>query len=251
MTRSVKDAALMLNCISRPDNRDWFSLPHDDCDYANVLKRGVKGLRIAYSPRLGYVDVNPEIAALVKSAVKVLKELGAKVTEIDPGFTDPAECFKTLWWSGAWNALGGLPPEKKALLDPDLAMVVKQAETVSVQEIFDANKARGALGTQMRLFMEKFDCLLTPTLPIAAFAVGRLHPDTHDAEDKWENWTPFSYPFNLTQQPAASVPCGFTKAGLPAGLHVIGRMFDDRTVLRVCAAYEAATGFHKARPPKI
>ena len=71
--------------------------------------------------------------------------------------------------------------------------------------------------------------------------------DAHDANDKWENWTPFSYPFNLTQQPAASVPCGFTKAGLPAGLHVVGRMFDDRTVLRVCAAFEAATEFHKMR----
>ncbi len=247
MTRTVKDAALMLNCISRPDNRDWFSLPHDDRDYAKVLRKGVKGLRIAYSPRLGFVDVDPEIAALVKSAVKTLKQLGAKVTEIDPGFADPAACFKTLWWSGARNALGGLPPEKKALLDPALAEVVEQAASISVQDIFDANRARGAFGTEMRLFMEKYDVLLTPTLPIPAFAAGQLQPDNSDAQGKWVNWTPFTYPFNLTQQPAASVPCGFTKAGLPAGLHVVGRMFDDRTVLRVCAAYEAATAFHKAR----
>ncbi len=245
MTRTVGDAALMLNAIARPDNRDWFSLPFDQRDYGKVLKKGIKGLRIAYSPRLGYVDVNPEIAALVKKAVKVLASLGAKIEEVDPGFADPAPCFRTLWWSGARGLLGALPPEKKALLDPALADVVEQASEITVQELFEANKARGALGTHMRLFMERYDCLVTPTLPIPAFGTGLLQPDDPDNRGKWVNWTPFTYPFNLTQQPAASVPCGFTSAGLPAGLQVIGRMFDDRTVLRVSAAYEQASEFHK------
>jgi aspartyl-tRNA(Asn)/glutamyl-tRNA(Gln) amidotransferase subunit A len=89
---------------------------------------------------------------------------------------------------------------------------------------------------------------LTPTLPIAAFDAGRLFPKGQDDTAKWVNWTPFSYPFNLTQQPAASVPCGFTAAGLPAGLHVIGRMFDDATVLRVCQAYEQSTAWMERRP---
>jgi aspartyl-tRNA(Asn)/glutamyl-tRNA(Gln) amidotransferase subunit A len=249
MTRRVKDAALMMNTITRPDNRDWFSLPPDGTDYLKGLGKGVKGLRIAYSPRLGYVDVDPEIAALVKAAVETLTELGAHVEEVDPGFPDPAECFRVIWFSGARSVLGQLPPDKKALLDPALADVVEQAASITVQDVFDANRARGVLGTQMRMFMEKYDVLLTPTLPIAAFGAGLLQPADPDNKGKWVNWTPFTYPFNLTQQPAASVPCGFTRAGLPAGLHVVGRMFDDKMVLRVSQAFEEATTFHKAMPP--
>jgi aspartyl-tRNA(Asn)/glutamyl-tRNA(Gln) amidotransferase subunit A len=248
MTRRVKDAALMMNAITQADNRDWFSLPPDGADYLKGLSKGVKGLRIAYSPRLGYVEVDPEIAALVRAAVEKLADLGAHVEEVDPGFSDPAECFRVIWFSGARSLLGQLPPEKKELLDPALADVVEQAASITVQDVFDANRARGLLGTQMRLFMEKYDALLTPTLPIPAFAAGILQPSDPDKRGKWVNWTPFTYPFNLTQQPAASVPCGFTKAGLPAGLHVVGRMFDDRTVLRVCQAFEEATDFHKATP---
>ena len=107
-------------------------------------------------------------------------------------------------------------------------------------------RQRGTLGTQMRLFMERYDLLVTPTLPIAAFEPGKLSP-VDDGMGKWVNWMPFSYPFNLTQQPAASVPCGFTKAGLPIGLLVVG-MFDDRTVLRASQAYEDATEWGKKRP---
>jgi aspartyl-tRNA(Asn)/glutamyl-tRNA(Gln) amidotransferase subunit A len=248
MTRNVADAALMMNAITRPDNRDWFSLPFDDRDYLKKLDRGVKGLRIAFSPDLGYVKVDPEIAAAVKRAVKVLKNLGAKVTVIDPGFADPANCFRVLWWSAARNVMSSLSPEKKALLDPALADVGEQAAAITVGDIFEANKQRGLLGTQMRLFMESYDVLITPTLPVPAFGAGLLQPADPDNHGKWVNWTPFTYPFNLTQQPAASVPCGFTKSGLPIGLHVIGRMFDDRTVLRVCAAYESATDFAERRP---
>ena len=96
--------------------------------------------------------------------------------------------------------------------------------------------------------MEGFDVLVTPTLPITAFEAGKLQPDDPDDKGKWVNWTPFTYPFNLTQQPAASVPCGLTTAGLPVGLQVVGRMFEDKTVLRVCSAYEAKAGFAEMRP---
>ena len=177
-----------------------------------------------------------------------MEKLGADVTEIDPGFDDPAPTFRTLWWSGARALLADLTPEKKALLDPALADVVEQAASITVKDIMAANTARGEFGTRMRLFMEDYDVLVTPTLPIPAFEAGKLQPDDPDNMGKWVNWTPFTYPFNLTQQPAASVPCGFTPTGLPAGLQVVGRMFDDRTVLKVCAAYEKATAFYKMTP---
>ncbi len=247
MTRHVADAELMLNEMARPDNRDWFSLPFSATDYGKINKN-LKGLRVAFSPNLGYIDVATDVARLVKSAVGKLKQLGAKVTVVDPGFADPAACFRVLWWSAAGNMLGELPPDKMALLDPALAEVVQQAQSITVQDIFAANKARGELGSRMRLFMEKFDVLVTPTLPITAFKAGLLQPDDPASQGKWVNWTPFTYPFNLTQQPAASVPCGLSSSGLPVGLHVVGKMFDDATVLKVCAAYEAATEFHLQRP---
>jgi len=249
MTRSVEDACLMMNVIAQPDARDWHSLPYDAVDYTAKLGKGLKGLRIAYSPRLGYVDVDPDIANLVQAAVRQLEELGATVEETDPGFEDPAPCFRVLWWSGARALLGKLPAEKKKMLDPALADVVEQAKSITLDDYQEAVRQRGLLGSRMRQFMERYDLLVTPTLPIPAFAAGKLSPAATDKTGKWVNWTPFSYPFNLTQQPAASVPCGFTPDGLPAGLHLVGRMFDDRTVLRAAHAYEQAADWRKARPP--
>jgi aspartyl-tRNA(Asn)/glutamyl-tRNA(Gln) amidotransferase subunit A len=248
MTRHVADAALMMNELAKPDARDWHSLPHDHVDYSAKLRKGVKGMRIAFSPTLGYVTVDPEVAKLVKDAVQVLRDLGAKIVEIDPGFGDPAALFRTIWWSGARAALGGLPPEKLALLEPALADVIEQSKSIAADDMIEATKQRGALGSQMRQFMEPYDALITPTLPGFAFEAGKLQPADPDNKGKWVNWTPFTYPFNLSQQPAASVPCGFSKAGLPAGLHVVGRMFEDARVLRICAAYEEAVKFSKHRP---
>ncbi len=248
MTRCVKDAAVMLNTMSRPDARDWHALPYADIDYRKLLKRSIKGVKIAYSPSLGYVDVDPQVASLVAAAVGTLENLGAHVTEVDPEFEDPVLCFRTIWWGGARLALGGLPPEKKALLEPALADVVEQATALTFEDVYEANRLRGALGSQMRQFMENYDALVTPTMPIAAFDAGRLEPSSPDAKGKWVNWTPFTYPFNLTQQPAASVPCGFTAEGLPVGLQIVGKMFDDLTVLQVSRAYEKATAFGELRP---
>jgi len=247
MTRSVEDSALMMNTIARPDTRDWTSLPFESRDYVKKLGKGVRGLKIAFSPRLGYADVDPEIARLVKKAVKVLEEQGAIVEQVDPGIADPANCFRVLWWSGVRALVSKMPEDKRALLEPGLAEVYQQSLSITLEEYFDATRERGILGSQMRVFMEGYDLLVTPTLPIPAFEAGKLSP-VEDSKGKWVNWTPFTYPFNLTQQPAASVPCGFTKAGLPVGLHIIGKMFADHTVLRASQAYEQATAWGKSRP---
>jgi aspartyl-tRNA(Asn)/glutamyl-tRNA(Gln) amidotransferase subunit A len=247
MTRTVEDAALMLTVISEPDARDWHALPYEGADYTVGLASGIRGLKIAYSPGLGYVDVDPEIAKLVETAVKSLEDLGAIVEQVDPGFDDPMDIFRTLWWAGAGYALGGLPDDQKALLDRELASVVEEGAKLTLQQFQEASAQRGGLGSHMRQFMERYDLLVTPTLPIPAFEAGALSP-VNDSHGKWTNWTPFSFPFNLTQQPAASVPCGFTSAGLPAGLHIVGRMFDDVTVLRASYAYEQAHDWSRRRP---
>jgi aspartyl-tRNA(Asn)/glutamyl-tRNA(Gln) amidotransferase subunit A len=248
MTRTVLDSALMMNAITKPDARDWTSLPYEALDYSASLNAGVKGLRVAFSPALGYAEVAPEIAKAVAEAVRVLTTLGAQVTNVDPGFADPAPCFRVLWWAGVRKLLGHLPEEKRALLDPALRDVLEQSLALTLEDFMEAIRLRGLLGTEMRLFMEDYDLLVTPTLPIAAFEAGRLAPGDPDTTGKWVNWTPFTYPFNLTQQPAASVPCGFTPAGLPIGLHIVGRMFDDATVLKIAAAYEAVCNWRDRKP---
>jgi len=247
LARRVEDGAMMLDVISRPDARDWTSLPYDPRSFVKGLGMGIKGLRVAYSHDLGYADVDSEVKEIVDAAVLTLEEAGARIDHVAPGFEDPAPIFRTIWWAGVRGFLGGLPKSKRALLDPGLADVLEQSKTIKLEDFLEATAKRGALGIHMCGFMEKYDLLVTPTLPIPAFEAGKLAPKT-DEKEKWVNWTPFSFPFNLTQQPAASVPCGFTKAGLPVGLHIVGRMFDDWTVLRAARAYEQTTGWTKKKP---
>ena len=237
MTRTVSDAALMLNVLAQPDARDWTALPYDKRDYLQGLEDGVQGLRIAYSPNLGYARVDKEIAALVKSAVAVFENLGAKVEQVDPGFDDQLEVFTLHWFPGAAYVVRSIPVTKRKLMDPGLLDVARQGEKITMKQYQDAVARRGALGVLMNRFHQKYDLLLTPTLPVPAFDAGREFPGAA-GKRRWTDWTPFSYPFNLTQQPAASIPCGVTKAGLPAGLHIVGPKYGDAQVLRAARAFE-------------
>jgi aspartyl-tRNA(Asn)/glutamyl-tRNA(Gln) amidotransferase subunit A len=248
LTRTVEDAAILLNVMAEPDARDWHALPYDGRDFAAGLYKGIEGFRIAYSPRLGHAEVDPDVARLVRQAVRVLRELGAKVEEIDPGFADPLPDFRILWWCGARALAATIPESRRHLFERDFADVVASAASISLDDYLGAVARRGHLGATMRQFMTGFDLLVTPTLPIAAFEAGMLAPKRDD-NGKWVNWTPFTYPFNLSQQPAASICCGFTRKGLPVGLQLVGRMFDDHTVLRAAFAYEQATNWRRHRPP--
>ena len=238
MTRSVTDAALMLNVLSVPDARDWLALPHDGRDYRIGLEDGVKGLRIAYSADLGYAEVEPEIAALVKKAALRFAELGAHVEQADPGFENAGPMFVTHWFAGAASLLKNFTPAQRKLIDPGLIEVAADGAKIGTLEYLDAVQKRGALGVLMNRFHEKYDLLLTPTLPLAAFEAGREVAQLLK-EKRWTDWSPFSYPFNLTQQPAASIPCGLTKKGLPVGLHIVGARYADALVLRAARAFES------------
>jgi aspartyl-tRNA(Asn)/glutamyl-tRNA(Gln) amidotransferase subunit A len=239
MTRSVSDAALMLDVLALPDSRDWFALPYDGRDYRIGLEDGVRGLRIAFSPTLGFAAVEPEVAELVASAAAAFAELGARVEQVDPGFEDPIAVFRTHWYVGAANLLRGFTGEQRAKMDPGLQEIGAAGERTPLMDYLAAVNRRGELGARMRRFHERFDLLLTPSVPIAAFAAGQERPDPA-RQPRWIDWAPFSNPFNLTQQPAASVPCGLTAAGLPVGLQIVGPMFADALVLRAARAFEAA-----------
>jgi aspartyl-tRNA(Asn)/glutamyl-tRNA(Gln) amidotransferase subunit A len=237
ITRSVGDAALMLDVLAQPDARDWHALPYEARDWRMGLEQGVRGLRIAYSPDLGYAKVNPEVGSLVKKAVQVFVDLGAKVEEKNPGFENPDPIFRTHWFAGAAFLLRGIPKEKQNLIDAGLREVAALGEKLTAHELMDAQMKRGALGAHMNQFHRDYDLLVTPTLSVPAFDVGKEFPE---GVKRWIDWTPFSFPFNLTQQPACSIPCGLTKDGLPVGLHIVGPRYNDALVLRAARAFETA-----------
>jgi len=247
MTRSVADAALMMNVLSLPDSRDWHALPHDGRDFRIGLEDGVKGLRIAYSEDLGYAKVDPEIRKLVANAVKTFTQLGAHVDAKDPGFEDCGPMFSAHWFPGAAYIVRNTHPRKRALMDKGLLETARLGEKVTTAQYMAAIQKRGALGVHMNLFHEKYDLLVTPTLPLAAFEAGKEMRNIMK-EKRWTDWTPFSYPFNLTQQPAATIPCGLTKKGLPVGLHIVGPRYADALVLRAARAFESV---HPIQMPEL
>src|SRR6185503_11707353 len=239
MSRDVADAALMLTVLSLPDARDWHALPYEPRDYRAGLDAGVRDLRIAYSSNLGYAEVDAEVADIVKKSITVFNDLGAKVEARHPGFDNAEPLFRTYWFSGAAALIRTVKDRKH--VDPGLLEVAAQGEKITAAELLEAQMKRGALGVHMNLFHRDYDLLVTPTLAVAAFDVGQESP----VKGRWTDWTPFTYPFNLTGQPAASIPCGFTKAGLPVGLQIVGPRFADALVLR------AARAFESARPIKL
>ncbi len=237
-TMSVRDAALMLNVLAQPDPRDWTSLPPDGRDYRIGLDDGVRGLRIAWSPTLGYAkNVHPEVAAACAKAVQTFAELGAHVEAIDPGIEDPLDICLGLWFSGAWSIWNTLTPAQRQLADPDFRAEAEAGSTIDALQLQQLHQRRGALGSHMRQFMQRVDLLVTPSVAVPAFDA---RPAGHSplTPETMLGWTPFSYPFNQTQQPACSVPCGLTKAGLPIGLQIVGPMFGDARVLRAARAFE-------------
>jgi aspartyl-tRNA(Asn)/glutamyl-tRNA(Gln) amidotransferase subunit A len=250
MARTVADTALLLDVVSGPDSRDASALPPASRSFSGALGNGVLGLTIAVSPTLGYVDVDPEVDEAVRRAADVFRDLGAKVEFADPGFTDCVQDFHVLWFTAAAKAAERLTPRGRELLEPALQEIIREGERRSALDYLGANATKAVLGTTMGAFHEHYDLLLTPTVPITPFVSGEEVPIGWHAT-RWTSWTPFTYPFNMTQQPAASVPCGWSATGLPIGLQVIGPRHADDRVLAACAAYEQAQPWAHRRPPLL
>ncbi len=239
MTRTVEDAALMLDVIGKPDPRDSWSLADDGTNYLASLEHDLTGVRVAWSPDLGYVRVDPEVARLTEAAARRFEELGAIVEDVSPGFDNPVESFRVLWYAAAAAAIRVESRARRRFLDFGLTTIAEEGVRISAMDWLAADKARNDLGAHMAQFHTRYDLLLTPTLPIPAFEGGIEVPQGWP-DERWYTWTPFTYPFNMTRQPALTVPCGFTEAGLPVGLQVVGPCFRDAAVLAAGHAYQKA-----------
>ena len=242
IVRTVEDAALMLNVIARPDARDWYQAPALNIDYSTGLNDGVKGLRIAYSRTLGYARVDRDVADKVERAAKLFESLGAIVEDVGLDLEDPIAIMQPLWTVALALAIEPMSEQQRALLDPPLLTLAQSGFGVDALAYRKLERAREAFARRMCLLHQTYDLLLTPQLAVTAFEAGHEVPPG-SKRTRWWEWSPFTYPFNLSQQPAAAVPCGFTGRGLPVSLQLVGNKFADALVLRAARAYEAAQPF--------
>ena len=252
MTRTVADSALMLRVMAGADPRDRLSIP-TDTDYLADLEGDIAGLRVAWSPDLGYALVDPEVREIVTKAALRFEELGCHVEEAHPNLEDPWESIVHVIWASAFAGLHLHDLDAvRDQIDPGLVRVIEQGLELTGAEVAIAYAKRNDYYHAWREFMEQYDLVLTPTLPVTAFPAGDDHPGQIDGQPTtYLSWTAFTYPFNITGQPAASVPCGFDHNGLPVGLQIVGRWRDDVTVLRASAAFETLAPWADKRPHSI
>jgi len=237
MTRTVADCALMLNVLSEPDPRDANGLPPAGRDWRVGLDGGVAGWRIAYAETLNGEQVDPEIAARVAEAVRHLEDLGATIEPITLTMPGVDDAFAKHWLAGAATLLAQFTAEQRSRIDPGLQAYAEVGAKYTVIEALNAAKAREGFAVQINQLFENYDLIVMPSLPLVAFGAGRDTPDSGPYAG-WTNWTPFTYPFNLTRHPAASLPIGFAH-GMPAGLQLIGPAYREDKVLQASRTLEA------------
>lgn len=259
MTRTVTDTAAYMDALIRPDSRDWSAMPPSATtpeaggylaaalDGARAAEKPLAGLRIAYSPDLGFGTNDADVAREVNAAVGELERLGAIVEQPELGLTDPVDAFHVLWFAGAKAVLRPFGDDIAGRFDPSLADALERYADFTAQDYLDAVAVRMALGSRMGALHQQYDLLVTPTMPSVAFPVGAdVKPGWHSPD--WTSWTPYTYIFNMTQQPALSIPCGMSDDGLPVGIQLVGARFADRAVVRAGAALFERVAARVPRP---
>ncbi|MCW5620911.1 MAG: amidase [Burkholderiales bacterium] len=247
IARTVHDAALMLSVIAEPDARDFYAGAASGIDYREDLDQGIGDMRIAYSRTLGYARVDAEVAELVDRGARELERLGAHVEEIDFAMSDPIDIMAPLWSVALAMGVQPMTSAQRALVDPPLLDLAEPGFHLSALEYRTLEKRREALAQRMSALHQRYDLMITPQLATTAFATLLEVPPESELK-RWWQWSPFTYPFNLTQQPAATMPCGFASNGLPVAMQLVGARFADRKVLRAARAYER---MHPIRTPAL
>ena len=254
MTRTVMDSALMMQAMAGPHPWDQTTLDAQPADYPSLLgwpaaAGALRGKRIAYSPDLGHARVDPEVAALVKQAAADLTALGATVEEVTPPWgKDGPELGRALWSAHMSVHIPRLP-DWADRMDQGLVACVKEAIGLTASQYMELRARKALYAIAVHKWFQEWDFLLTPAVSTPAFPAELLQPPHWDQHEwDWLSWAEFSYPFNISQNPAASIPCGFTADGLPVGLQLVGKRLDDLGVLQAAAVYEAAHPWADKRP---
>lgn len=252
MARTVKDTALMLSVMAGRDDLSPISLPVDEkAFFAVVQNPEIKGLQIAWSPDLRLIPVDKEVKTIAEAAVCRFAELGCLVTPDQPDYAGLREVIQV---TRAWRmaALYGEVLKKwRAQMNPNLVANIEQGLKLSAEEMARAEKNRTLIYQRVHRFFEKYDLLITPTVAIPPFPVETPYPKEINGQPMadYTDWFILTYAVSITGHPAISVPCGFTAAGLPVGLQIIGRRLAEVTVLKAAAAWENIFPWPKYRPP--
>ncbi len=250
ITRTVADAALMMDVIAGPDDRDPLSLPALSESFRKNLAGGVKNARIAFSVDLGFATVHPEIAEITRSAAHAFTELGAQVDEVrlDCGNPEPA-----MWvmWQSLYSTIADLVDLDKWApeMTPHLVKTIRDGCRLTAREYLGALAAASAFYDRLRPVFTDYEFILSPTLACEPFELGIEGPTEINGTPCHPivGWL-LTYPFNMTGHPACSIPCGFTRGGLPVGLQIIARRHQDAALLRASAAFESARPWAARRP---
>jgi aspartyl-tRNA(Asn)/glutamyl-tRNA(Gln) amidotransferase subunit A len=252
ITRTVRDSALLFDILSGPDPLDHQALPAAEESALARCDQPLARLRIGYCPSLFETAVDPLIAAAVEVAVEcIASHLPVVIETLQLDWRDPLATFETLWVGGRGIAYGKALAQRMDELDPGFAALIEHSARYSLGDYLSAVQQRAAFATQVHQLFSEFDLLLMPTLPVLPFAADAVAPADCAGQDgavPWARWTPFTYPFNLSGNPAASLPCGWSPAGLPIGLQVVGPRFADAQVLQFCAAFEALMPWDQQLP---
>ena len=238
LARNVRDAAFILSVISGHDRRDPFAVAGPVPDYLSACDQPIKGMRIAWSRTLGYANPDPEVVEITERAARAFVDLGCEVVDVDRVLeSDPIDLWMSEFYAGVGVRLKKTLAEQRDLLDPAVAEVLKDALSQTSEEYYSKVFKRYDLREKLRLFFEDFDLLLSPATPTAAFDVGMNTPPSL-LDRNIVSWVYYTYPFNLTGQPAASIPAGFTKEGLPVGLQMVSKINAETDIFRAAAAFE-------------
>lgn len=248
ITRTVADAALMLDVIAGPDDRDRVSLPSTGERFSDAVGKSIKGMRIAWSADLGHIPVDPEVIDICRSAANAFSDLGATVENYEGPFEDPAPILETFYASVQAGAHGRRPQSELDEMDPGLVEIAKRGSSLSAVDVGQMWIARNRYWDTMRQVYDDYDLLVTPTISVPPFDLGIVGPTEVAGEPVIHlGWT-LAYPFNLTGQPAATAPCGVTASKLPVGLQIVGNRFDESLILRAASAFESHQPWQTHRP---
>ena len=250
MTRTVLDAAMMLKVMAGPHSWDSTSLEAEPANYPARCADGIAGLKVAYSPDLGHARVDPDVAGLIENAVRAFEDLGVSVEEVTPPFGPKGSELIRFFWAAHVLRYAEFLPEWEEKMDPGLVACIHAADHYSAEDYMNMRQRKLDYVYSVHRWFDDWDLLLTPAASVAAFPADQLLPSHWPQHDwDWTVWAEFSYPFNFSGSPAASVPCGFTDEGLPVGLQIVGKRFADLTVLQASAAFEAIRPWADKRPP--
>ena len=237
ITRTVDDGARMLNVITRSDPRDWYALPPNEIDFVARAGDELNGKKFALYLGDSRTGTDNEVAQAVRRVARLIEDAGGFVEEVSLPIDDAFEIFVRHWYAGAQHLVNQLSKDRLGLVDKGLLDAARKGTELDIASYYGATFARQRFGEKLQAFVKRYDALITPTVPMVAFEVGREWPQDRDCQS-WFDWACFLYPFNLSRQPAASVPIGFSRSGLPIGAQIVGALYEDAHVVAIARAIE-------------